>query len=77
MPLTHSKNPPLTKGAIITDQWLLDFLKDGPRTVSEIRDAAREAHFLWATIRAARDHINACSVVVGVWAPLDDGGDAP
>lgn len=59
--------PTLGKGAITAKAWLEDFLHDGPKTVTKIRDAARTAHFQWGTIRNAKDAIGAYSPRTGTW----------
>jgi hypothetical protein len=48
--------------------WLKAFLKNGPRTMSEIRDESRTAHFLWSTILHARTTLGVRTISPGVWA---------
>jgi hypothetical protein len=36
-------------------KWLIEFLKDGPRPVTEIRQEAQAAELHWATVRRAQD----------------------
>jgi len=47
------------------EEWLKDFLSEGPQVVPEIQRQSRQAGLAWATVRKARDNIGAATQKTG------------